>query len=160
MRRCSNCKIEKDEKNFSQDKSRGNGRRYTCRTCVNEWRRIYYWKDVEKSRAKARENQNTPERRKYLSEHRLKVRVEVLKHYSGGDIHCACCGEKEVKFMTIDHTNNNGAEHRKEVKKYGGTPFYFWLRYNDFPIGFQVLCYNCNIAKYIFKKCPHNKMNL
>ena len=35
-------------------------------------------------------------------------------------------------------------KHRKET---GGANLYVWLRKNNYPIGFQILCYNCNLVK-------------
>jgi len=34
---------------------------------------------------------------------------------------------------------------------------YSWLKKNNFPKGFQVLCMNCNFAKGKLGKCPHQK---
>ena len=36
----------------------------------------------------------------------------------------------------------------------------YWLEKNNFPSGFQILCWNCNFAKGSLGKCPHelNKM--
>ena len=31
---------------------------------------------------------------------------------------------------------------------------FLWLIKNDFPPGYQVLCFNCNYAKTAFGKCP------
>ena len=39
---------------------------------------------------------------------RWRNKVETLKHYSGGEPYCVCCGEKELKFLTLDHINNDG----------------------------------------------------
>lgn len=83
-----------------------------------------------------------------LNERRAKQ--EAMEAYGG---QCACCGENELVFLCIDHVNNDGAEHRKEVGS--GTSMYRWLRKNKYPSGFQVLCWNCNAAKSILGKCPH-----
>jgi hypothetical protein len=37
----------------------------------------------------------------------------------------------------------------------GGVRFYSWLRRNNYPEGYQVLCFNCNIAKGLYGVCPH-----
>lgn len=66
---------------------------------------------------------------------------------------CECCGEDTYDFLTIDHVNNNGAEHRKEI----GTNIYRWLKENDYPEGFQTLCYNCNMGKRLTGICPHQR---
>lgn len=82
--------------------------------------------------------------------HRLRRKTQVLVAYGG--VFCACCGEDDIRFLTIDHINGDGGEHRKEVL---GSKLYNWLKQNNFPPGFQVLCYNCNCAKRDGDKCPH-----
>lgn len=79
----------------------------------------------------------------------------VISHYSNGANECACCGEKEIHFLTIDHINGGGTKHFKEIGM--GTSFYRWLINNKFPPGFQVLCFNCNCAKGHFGICPHER---
>jgi hypothetical protein len=103
----------------------------------------------------------TPERRKkqhdYASKTNRKIKIVVLEHYSGIPPKCACCGESRLEFLSIDHINNDGAKQRKEIgKKYGST-FARWLIKNDFPDGYQILCFNCNCAKGFFGYCPHQK---
>lgn len=79
-----------------------------------------------------------------------RLKIEVLTKY--GEI-CICCKEANPIFLTIDHINNDGAAHRKRL---GKRKFYPWLKQNNFPPGFQVLCYNCNRAKYLNGgTCPH-----
>lgn len=75
----------------------------------------------------------------------------VLEHYGGK---CACCGEDEWKFLTIDHINNDGAAHRRVVKTY----ITGWLIKNNFPPGFQILCHNCNFTKEAYGGCPHQEV--
>jgi len=86
-----------------------------------------------------------------------KRREIVLFFYGGNPPKCACCGEMEIKFLTLDHINNDGAKHRRELwknNKKGGN-LCQWLITNNFPKGFQILCYNCNCAKGFYGKCPH-----
>jgi hypothetical protein len=80
-----------------------------------------------------------------------RLKCEVVAAYGGV---CACCGEAEIVFLTIDHINGDGARHRREIGL-GGYRFYGWLKRNHFPEGFQVLCYNCNCAKSTQAYCPH-----
>lgn len=84
------------------------------------------------------------------------LRKQVFAAY-GGTV-CACCGETEPLFLTIDHVDNNGAEMRRDgTHSRGGTAFYQWLRKSGFPAGFQVLCMNCNLGKHRNGgKCPHH----
>jgi len=86
-------------------------------------------------------------------------KLEVLTHYCGETPYCQCpsglCDVVDLEFLTIDHINNNGAEHRKLV---GGMNFYRWLQKNNYPEGFRVLCYNCNCGRFRNKGiCPHEK---
>ena len=78
----------------------------------------------------------------------------IYKHYGA---FCACCGEDNPKFLCVDHISNNGNHHRKELKKeLGYVPNMFrWLKKNNYPPGFQILCYNCNFAKGAYGECPH-----
>ena len=80
------------------------------------------------------------------------LRKEVLRHYGG---RCACCGEATPEFFEIDHINGGGNWHRKKINKKGGKSFYIWLKKNNFPPEFQVLCSNCNHAKGCYGACPH-----
>ena len=82
-------------------------------------------------------------------------RLTVLTHYSMGNLKCSCCGESEYDFLTIDHTENNGNSHRKEI---GNGTLYRWLIKNGLPKGYDVLCMNCNHGKGKNNGiCPHNK---
>lgn len=80
----------------------------------------------------------------------------------GGYI-CTCCEETERSFLCLDHVNNDGYKHRKEMRSRGGVAIYYWIRKNNFPTGlFQVLCYNCNQSKRLNNGvCAHkgNKMS-
>lgn len=88
------------------------------------------------------------------------IKTEVFNAYGG--FMCACCGETEVAFLTIDHVNNDGAEHRRQLKEESGSShLYKWLRRNGYPAGFSVLCMNCNWGRYINGGiCPHMSGNL
>lgn len=86
--------------------------------------------------------------------YRCELIQEVLTYYGG---ECACCGEKEFAFLEVDHTNNDGAEHRRSLKQSDRAHFYRWLKRNNFPKGFQILCANCNRAKWRCGTCPHQR---
>ncbi len=91
----------------------------------------------------------------YPREYYLKTKHSILLYYSNSTMKCACCGESHYEFLTIDHINGEGNKH---VKKLGGMyMFYLWLIKNNFPEGFQVLCYNCNLSKRTHKHCVHKE---
>src|SRR5205085_660636 len=79
-----------------------------------------------------------------------KLKVEVLSKY--GDV-CECCAESIIEFLTIDHIGGNGGQHRREVGY--GTTFYKWLRDNNYPSGYRILCMNCNFSYGLKGYCPH-----
>jgi hypothetical protein len=93
----------------------------------------------------------------------LGYKTTVFNHYSNGNICCACCGEKQIEFLSIDHIDNDGSKHRKELADTLGNPFgagiYRWLIKNRFPKGFRVLCMNCNFALGHFGYCPHSQFD-
>ena len=79
-----------------------------------------------------------------------KLKKEVMDHYGGK---CACCGFSEIGALTIDHINGDGNKERRESGIVGGTFLYRWLREQDYPAGYQVLCSNCNTSKGMGSKC-------
>jgi hypothetical protein len=82
----------------------------------------------------------------------LRCKMEVIEAYGGK---CACCGEQEPLFLTIDHIHDNGANERRENKRVGDK-MHRWLRRQGFPKDdFQLLCFNCNFAKHVLGQCPH-----
>lgn len=80
--------------------------------------------------------------RSYQANRNLGFKLAAFEAY-GGSV-CKCCGDTIVESLSIDHENNQGAEHRKDLK---GTSIYVWLSRNGFPSGFQVLCMDCNCSK-------------
>lgn len=84
-----------------------------------------------------------------LYQRRLKARV--IEAYGGK---CNCCGEGNLSFLTIDHTNGDGGKHRQAI---GSSRIYNWLENRGYPTpGFQVLCFNCNCGRQINGGvCPH-----
>ena len=84
----------------------------------------------------------------YFTKRLHEVKTQALEHYSGNPPICACCGENHVEFLTIDHVHGNGKEHRRNDKhRFTGKELYVWLIENNFPLGLQVLCMNCNFLK-------------
>ncbi len=85
------------------------------------------------------------------------LRSEVFSHFCGGVPHCQCPGCKTdfIEFLTLDHMNGDGAAHRKaNGLGTGGPRLWRWVRAQGYPEGFQVLCQNCNHAKFTRTACP------
>jgi hypothetical protein len=88
-------------------------------------------------------------------------KLKVLYHYSDGNLKCNCCGEAHFEFLTIDHIDNSGKDHRRKLaksydyRKISAGEVYRDIIKKNYPDGFQVLCYNCNCSKGIHGECPH-----
>lgn len=94
-----------------------------------------------------------PRRNSRLRARLKEARSLVVAHYGGK---CKCCGEEEPLFLAIDHKNDDGSNHRKEIGR--GLPMYRWIIDNGFPDTLQLLCHNCNYGRYANGGiCPHHK---
>jgi len=78
-----------------------------------------------------------------------KLKYEVLSYYSSGEIKCKWCGFNDIRALVIDHIGNDGSSNRKTLMS---SSIYAYLKKNDFPNGFQVLCHNCNWIKEVSRK--------
>jgi len=186
MKTCPRCKIEKDDEDFYKNPKTEKLGSF-CKPCKILWERNrrdthkeYYrayskdyrkrnpkksaaaqkkWRSENKEHVKRLYNKWALKNRLvYEADRRKKNRDAVFNAYGG--YKCACCNEKEQSFLTIDHIKNDGASHRRELQTKigkGGTSFFQWLVTNNFPLGFQVLCRNCNWGKHAnYGVCPHN----
>lgn len=101
--------------------------------------------------------------KKTSAEIRERVRLNYQSRYSAlkVDVYaaygnkCACCGEKNDAFFTLDHVNNDGREHRDELGSNGGMHILLWIKDNNYPDTIQLLCANCHLAKTRMGVCPH-----
>ncbi len=75
-----------------------------------------------------------------------RLKATALLHYAE-DLVCARCPEKHLECLTLDHINDDGAEHRRFEKQ--AKNLYVWLRQRGYPSGYQVLCFNCNYLKHL-----------
>jgi hypothetical protein len=170
MRTCNDCGKTAPEDQFSK-----NGRWY--RNQCLECKRAYNRKDYEAHREKRIAQvtrwyeDHRDEKLEYAKEHYKANKAQYHKLAAESDKRliaetfafygnkCACCGEAEPMFLTIDHVEGNGNKHRREVLggfNKAGKATYRWLRQNGFPTGFQCLCQNCNVGKHRNKGiCPH-----
>lgn len=123
------------------------GRAAVCNACKVKGQRKHY--ELTKS------NPDYSERRKESRrKSRSDLRAEVIAAYGGK---CSCCGESRPEFLTIDHINGNGNQHRHSLKKFG-VNFYHWLRQQGYPQEeYRLLCFNCNCSLGFFGYCPHEK---
>lgn len=152
MRLCRKCHQEKPTDEFEITNTEHGWRRKECRACVklrvqrryvDSKRNILEWQKGE-----GREKHNTNCLSSYYrSQH------EAIMAYGG--YKCNCCGETNPLFLSIDHVNNDGTEHRQSFQSHG-TGLYRWLKHHGYPEGFQILCMNCNFGKRRnHGVCPH-----
>ena len=123
---------------------------------------MYY----QKNRSTIRPRKNFHEGLSQTKESR-KVKVQQLKkdvftvyskRHSNSNIPCCrCCGlDEHLDFLTVDHIDGRKTRPRKEQGLLGAN-LNRWLRKNNYPDGFQILCFNCNSTKGFFGTCPHGR---
>lgn len=137
MKKCSRCKQIKSVTNFNKNKRFKDGLNSFCRQCLKKY------------------NSTISEvMHKYSRKFHYKLKAEAINHYGG---RCACCGETELDFLTLDHINDDGALQRKQLRDAGKTYHAIGsVKMLGYPKIFQVLCANCNLSKRINKgKCIH-----
>ncbi len=85
------------------------------------------------------------------------LRQKIFEKYG---TFCVCCGESNLAFLTLDHIDGSGAEHRRSLGlgRAGGTRFYAKIIHLDKDPRIQVLCMNCNLAKHVRGICPHQTL--
>lgn len=109
-----------------------------------------------KHRMQDYEKRNRPRINEYHREYRVKIRNQVFNHYGGK---CACCGESELGFLSIDHINNDGSlDVMPSGKRRTGSLLYANIILNNYPETFQLLCMNCNWGKRKSRVCPHKSV--
>lgn len=111
---------------------------------LNAYSRTYHKKNRESQIAKMRTRSR-------------KLREEIIQKLGGK---CACCGEKAYEFLTLDHIQGGGHKHRMACSS-SRTTIYWEVKMNGFPKDrYRILCWNCNAAMGIHKRCPHNDVKI
>jgi hypothetical protein len=145
---CNGCQknLPYTEEFFHRNAVLKSGLHTKCKECRNRQTAIHMQSEY-------RDKRNLLARGRYR-----KLRVKVLSAYCNGEPFCRCCGEKHFEFLSLDHVNDDGAAHRREIATaYDNRAVYQWAVKNGYPDTLQVLCYNCNRAKHIYGECPHVK---
>lgn len=143
---CSECRENLPLGGFHKSRATSDGLNHYCKKCaVQNWYRY---------RLRRRHVVYATVKR-----YRDRLRRKVLIGYGH---ECKCCGIREAAFLTIDHVNNDGALERRGKKKSwraGNTTFYLHIINSGFPDRYQLLCWNCNTAKYRCPNgCPHKSI--
>ena len=114
-------------------KSRFKDHWFICHEC---WKN--YMKKYRNSHPKFREQQNLSNIKRGN-----KLRLEVLKHYSP-ELKCNRCGFSDIRCLDINHINPE-----TKIKNQNGKILVYYLKKNNYPKEFEVLCRNCNWIKYL-----------
>ena len=150
-KKCSKCGKIKALYDYYKGRKKAGGLRSECKKCSEEYTKTYRERPEIKIRQLAQTRKLTSKRRDYNKGKRNRLKLEVFSAYGG---ECACCGENNPIFLSIDHIKGGGTKHRNSISK-NSIGLYRWLRKNNYPPGFQVLCFNCNRAKHFNGTCPH-----
>ena len=75
---------------------------------------------------------------------RLQRKLSIQQHYGGK---CKRCGETNPDLLCLDHIDNNGTEHRRQIG--GSSKMYAFVIKNNFPKNFRLLCWKCNRLEYL-----------
>lgn len=131
---CTRCLRIKPLNHFHRDGNKCGGYRGKCAECTNTQQRNDYHLPNSKRRAQMRE-------------YALRLKCQALELLGGTA--CALCGEKATIFLTVDHADKNGYEHRKKIGC-SGTGIHRWIikatpkelkQWN-----LRVLCGSCQMA--------------
>jgi hypothetical protein len=148
---CTKCGHSGPLDDFYEKKSGKHGRAAECRSCTGKRTNSRYY-GPKNAEIKRQGNQYGRGKTQLMKD-------KVFQHYGGWK--CACCGEMEKLFLTLDHVNNDGGEFRKaHFGKQGaaGMVTYRWLITHGFVEGLQVLCANCQHGKRLNNGvCPHQE---
>ncbi len=137
---CRNCYFSRaDRKNvIICAKCNIETKKYVKLLCISCYRidngRKYYANPIKRNKLK--------KNRKKYNENKRRLVINSL----GGE--CYCCGDKEFHRLTIDHVNNDGAEHRKKL---GGDLIKMLndiIRQNYPRDKYRVACITCNCASF------------
>jgi len=153
MKLCTKCGILKDNSLFHKGRAQ-------CKDCRKQIRHEQHLKNKEQENKLSRIYNKTHRKERRETERRYwhKIKLETFIAYSGNPPECACCHERNIEFLSIDHIEGNGLKHRKSLGYEGfGARFYLWLKKHGYPPGYRVLCYNCNLSRGFFGYCPHER---
>lgn len=168
MKICGTCKLELPFEMFQKQSRSKDGLRYCCKKCkriedvkyrekykenIKNKKQVYYKNNSDYIKEKTVKFQKSnPDKVKiYSKQSRLNLKLEIFNHYCNNDICCKHCGLKTVELLTVDHIHGGGNKHKKEVRS-----LYSWIKRNNYPDGFQILCWSCQLRKKTEEIKPKN----
>ena len=159
MKVCIGCRIAKPPEGFYKHRGHADGLSSRCQSCALAYNNQRYHEVVKHDPAIVEKRRQSGAawyrshaeqgRENHRRNHRL-AREQCIEAYGG---RCACCGESRYEFMSIDHINGGGRQHIATAEV--GGKLARWLVRKEFPLGFRVLCHNCNQSLGHYGYCPH-----
>ena len=152
LRVCRVCGIEAHNKeeldNFAPQPNSKYKKANICKSCKSDYKRGWKLKKGKEYHKK--------QNRKW----KQKIKTTVMNLYGKK---CACCGETNLGFLTMDHINNDGKGERKVFGSGYGMYVHmrdlFYKDKNKALSKYQILCWNCNVGKqHNNGVCPHVSM--
>lgn len=84
-----------------------------------------------------------------------RLKTNVFNHYGNK---CSCCGQQNINYLTLEHKNNDGASHKREVGS--GAQLYLDIINRNYPPEYTIYCYNCNCSKGHYGICGCHILNV
>lgn len=163
FKKCIKCNLKwpREENYFDVDIRLLDGLASKCKDCRNKDQTIYRKKNQKKLNIYkynwAKNNKKSC--KESVKKYKNSIKLKVFKHYSKSTkpfCSCSRCKINILDFLTIDHINGNGASFRKKTGLRGLTLYQYLIK-NNYPKGYQVLCFNCNCSKKTGNMCiGHN----
>lgn len=139
---CEVCTVEFERKSTSDE--RWAKRRFCSRECMGCGSRPEGEDSLERRRERHRATAVRVGR---------ELRLEMLEAYGA---ECACCGEERPEFLTLEHKTGVPDHHRTATgKRLSGRALYRRVKKEGYPDAYEILCFNCNLARSIYGTCPH-----
>jgi hypothetical protein len=129
MKTCTKCKKRKDESEYYKNKATLSGLDNFCKEC--------------------RVTRTNSERSRYADSYRFVE--EAKKIIAKDDLKCACCGNKNFKWLQIDHIKPVKGKRTGQRTAMLSRKIALGMLPSD---EFQLLCANCNFAKADLESCP------
>ncbi len=94
----------------------------------------------------------------YSAGYSVQYQVDLIREYQKVKVEfkCECCGQvKDFHFMTIDHSDNNGSEHKREAGNHTLT-HHILIHGFDPKYRLGIMCWDCNASLGQYGFCPHH----
>jgi len=123
---------------------------YSSKEARRAYKRVWYMKNRDRIRVMRAERHkiNKKHENAMARARTRRIKLEVFSYYSNGTPKCASCGITDMDVLCLDHIDGGGTRERR-LTGYKGCNLHYKLQRLGYPSGFQVLCANCNLKKWV-----------